>query len=48
MIHFDINNLINEIKLLNEKTNIPNFWDNPEKSTPIVTKLRRLELKLEK
>ena len=47
MIHFDINNLILEINNLKEKINAPGFWDNPQNSTPIITKLKHLENKLE-
>lgn len=47
MIHFDISKIQLEIKELQAKVNEPNFWDNPTISTPIITKLKRLESKLE-
>ena len=48
MIHFDIANLELELKELEEKTNSPDFWQNPEKSTPILTKIKGFQNKLEK
>ena len=48
MIHFDIANLELELKELEEKTNSPDFWQNPEKSTPILTKIKGIQNKLEK
>lgn len=47
MIHFDISKIQLEIKELQSKVNEPNFWDNPTISTPIITKLKRLESELE-
>ncbi len=47
MIHFDISKIQLEIKELQAKVNEPNFWDNPTISTPIITKLKRLESELE-
>jgi peptide chain release factor 2 len=48
VIHFDIANLELELKELEEKTNSPDFWQNPEKSTPILTKIKGIQNKLEK
>ena len=48
MIHFDITNLELELKELEAKTNSPDFWQNPEKSTPILTKIKGIQNKLEK
>ena len=48
MIHFDIANLELELKELESKTNSPDFWQNPEKSTPILTKIKAIQNKLEK
>ena len=48
MIHFDIANLELELKELESKTNSPDFWQNPEKSTPILTKIKVIQNKLEK
>ena len=47
MIHFDISKIQLEIKELQKKVNEPNFWDNPTLSTPIITKLKRLENEIE-
>lgn len=47
MIHFDISKIQLEIKELQAKVDEPNFWDNPTISTPIITKLKRLESELE-
>ncbi len=47
MIHFDISKIQLEIKNLQTKVNEPNFWDNPALSTPIITKLKRLENEVE-
>ncbi|MBQ6991643.1 MAG: peptide chain release factor 2 [Clostridia bacterium] len=46
MIHFDISKLEQEIKGLEEQVNQPDFWNDSEKSTPIITKLKRLQNKL--
>ena len=40
MIHFDISKI-------QTKVNEPNFWNNPALSTPIITKLKRLENEVE-
>ena len=47
MIHFDIANLELELKELEQKTNSPDFWQNPEKNTPILTKMKVIQNKLE-
>lgn len=47
MIHFDISKIQLEIKELQPKVNEPNFWNNPALSTPIITKLKRLENEVE-
>ena len=47
MIHFDISKIQLEIKDLQTKVNEPNFWNNPALSTPIITKLKRLENEVE-
>ena len=36
-----------EIDELQKKTDDPNFWDNPNLSTPIITRLRRLQNEIE-
>ena len=46
MIHFDISKLEQEIKGLEDQVNQPDFWNDSEKSTPIITKLKRLQNKL--
>ena len=48
MIHFDIANLESELKELESLTNSPDFWQNPEKSTPILTKIKGIQNKLDK
>ena len=48
MIHFDIANLELELKELESKTNSPDFWQNAEKNTPILTKIKAIQNKLEK
>ena len=48
VIHFDIPNLELELKGLESKTNSPDFWQNPEKSTPILTKMKSIHSKLDK
>ena len=48
MIHFDISNLELELVKLESKTNSPEFWQNPEKSTPILTKIKSIKCKLDK
>ena len=48
MIHFDITNLELELKELEMKTNSPDFWQNPEKNTHILTKMKAIKNKLEK
>ena len=48
MIHFDIANLESELKELESIINSPDFWQNPEKSTPILTKIKGIQNKLNK
>lgn len=48
MIHFDIVNLQKELKELENTTNSPSFWQNPEKSTPILTKMKVIQNKVDK
>ena len=36
-----------ELKRLQEKTNTPDFWSNTEKSTPILSKIKNIQNKLE-
>ena len=48
MIHFDISKLELELKELETKTNLPDFWQNPEKTTPILSKIKSIQNKLEK
>lgn len=47
MIHFDIANLQKELNNLEKKTNNPNFWSNPEESTPILAKIKEIKSKLD-
>lgn len=48
MIHFDIANLQKELKELENITNSPDFWQSPEKSTPVLTKIKGIQNKLGK
>lgn len=48
MIHFDIANLQKELEELENITNSPDFWQNPEKSTPILTKMKIIQNKVDK
>lgn len=48
MIHFDISALQLELKELEAKTNMPDFWQTPEKTTPILTKMKGIQNKLDK
>lgn len=48
MIHFDIANLQKELKELENITNLPDFWQTPEKSTPVLTKMKVIQNKLDK
>ena len=47
MIHFDITNLELELNELQSKTNLPDFWQNPEKNTPILTKIKSIQNKID-
>ena len=47
MIHFDVPSLEVSIKELEDAVNKPNFWDDRENSTNIITKLKRMQSKLE-
>lgn len=48
MIHFDIDKLQKDLKALEDKTNAPDFWQKPEKSTPILTEIKGIQNKLDK
>ena len=48
MIHFDTINLSKELKNLENKTNEPNFWQDLNLSTPILTKIKEIQNKLNK
>lgn len=48
MIHFNIANLESELKELESITNSPDFWQTPEKGTPILTKIKGIQNKLDK
>ena len=48
VIHFDIAKLTVELEELEYKTNDPDFWQNPEKSTPILAKIKNIKNKLNK
>ncbi len=48
MIHFDIENIKVELNELQEKTHVSDFWENPEKSTAILSKIKVIQNKLDK
>lgn len=48
MIHFDISGIENQIEKLEIEIHSSGFWDKPEISTVVITKLRKLQSKLEK
>ena len=48
MIHFDISKLNNELKDLEKKTNEPNFWQDSNLSTPILSKIKIIQNKINK
>ena len=48
MIHFDIANLEKELNSLQETVATPDFWENPEKTTPILAKVKEIQNKLDK
>ena len=48
MIHFDIANLEKELNSLQETVAAPDFWENPEKTTPILAKVKQIQNKLDK
>ena len=48
VIHFDISKLTIELKDLESKTNDPNFWQNPERNSPILSKIKSIRNKLNK
>ena len=48
MIHFDIANLEKELNSLQETVAAPDFWENPEKTTPILAKVKEIQNKLDK
>ena len=43
MIHFDISNLEVELKNLETKTNEPNFWQDLNLSTPILSRIKQIQ-----
>lgn len=48
MIHFDIDNLKNKLKDLQQLTSSEDFWQNPEKTTPILSKIKEIQNKIDK
>jgi len=48
VIHFDIANLEKELNSLQETVAAPDFWENPEKTTPILAKVKEIQNKLDK
>ena len=47
MIHFDISKLEQEIKKLETEVAEPDFWDNQENSSTVLTKMKRIQNKVE-
>ena len=47
MIHFDISKLEEELKSLQEKTNDSNFWQDLSLSTPILSRIKEIQNKLD-
>ena len=41
VLHINKDNLIKKLEELENITNSPDFWQNPEKSTPILTKMKK-------
>lgn len=48
MIHFDIVNMQAQLEELEKRTNTPNFWESPEKTTPVLSKIKNIKNKLDK
>lgn len=48
MIHFDIANLEKELNTLQETVSAPDFWQNLERTTPVLTKVKEIQNKLDK
>ena len=48
MIHFDTENLQAELKDLESKTNEPNFWQDLNLSTPVLSRIKEIQNKLNK
>ena len=47
MIHFDISGLETQVKELEKEVAKPNFWDNQENSSAVLTKMKRMKNKVE-
>lgn len=46
MIHFDLANLQMELKELENKTNMPDFWQNPENTALVLAKIKEIQNKI--
>lgn len=46
MIHFDLANLQIELKELENKTNMPDFWQNPENTALVLAKIKEIQNKI--
>lgn len=46
MIHFDLGSLQSQLKELENKTNMPDFWQNPENTAPILSKIKEIQNKI--
>ena len=47
VIHFDIPKLKKDLNILEEKTNLPDFWNNPNKSAPVLSRIKELKNKID-
>ena len=47
MIHFDIENLKSKLKLLEEQTTKPNFWEDTQNSSVVLKQINNIKSKIE-
>ena len=47
MIHFDIIELKKQVEELHKQTTLPDFWEEPQNSTTVVAKMKRIQTKIE-
>lgn len=46
MIHFDLGSLQEQLKELENKTNMPDFWQNPENTALVLSKIKEIQNKI--